>query len=249
MAAADGVAPEAGRFKLNAALTYLLEQKGVPAAFQDALGDAGFITMGAFSNLEDDRAGLRRILAAEFGLDPALDPVHRRSQAAVLEAWEAAADRAAAERKEEAVARATRLPRSVTSNEHLAMRRAFELRWHALEDEVAASDTYVEGRLEQIEDGEFRAETLSQVTAKSQQDDGHLSAHVELSGVLRVRKGSFEIPMPRNGEELRSRLGTLAACWMYAGLRHSGNPKLAGLSPQDFHAHADYVLGGASSRT
>ena len=52
-------------------LRFLLDVKGVDDATQDRLAEAGFNTLHRFALLEDSRENLRRVLGADYNLDPA----------------------------------------------------------------------------------------------------------------------------------------------------------------------------------
>eukprot|EP00972_Heterocapsa_arctica_P070540 10420475-Heterocapsa_arctica.AAC.1 len=74
----------------------------------------------------DTRAELRELLRVEFNVDPAVSITQRILQAAVVESWEAAVQRATKAREEEALQRSARLPRVLARPDHIAMRAAFE---------------------------------------------------------------------------------------------------------------------------
>eukprot|EP00972_Heterocapsa_arctica_P083915 12364545-Heterocapsa_arctica.AAC.1 len=59
----------------------------------------------------DTRSELRELLKAEFNIDPSVSISQPILQAALVEAWEAAVQRSAKSREEEALQRAARLPR------------------------------------------------------------------------------------------------------------------------------------------
>ena len=232
-----------GRDNLEPTLRFLLEQKKVPGEVMDLLADSGFHTIPAFSAIEDTRAGVRAASKEYFGLDPLVDPANLRVQAAVVEAWETATSRIKALRDEEATARANKLPRQLPQGDLLAMRRTFEAKFFEMEDDIAPSDTYVEWKLETVEDGEQKAESLTQVTSKSQTEDGKLTTSIDNSGTIKIKRGTLEIGLPSNPEELRTRIKTMAICWHYVAMKHGGQPWLQGVTMQVFTDHADYVLG------
>lgn len=92
-------------------LRFLLEEKLVPEPVMDLLAEAGYTTMAQLAVMEDSRTELRKVLAAEFGFDPAVDRKNRLSQVTVLDAWETAARHQDEDRRQEAEAKASRLPR------------------------------------------------------------------------------------------------------------------------------------------
>ena len=107
----------ADREALSSDLRFLLEEKEVPEDVQDALATGGYTNMGRFALLDDARTSLRSTLANDFGLDPAAQPPdgarNRLTAVKVIDAWETACRRAAEERKQEAEAKSSRLPRLI----------------------------------------------------------------------------------------------------------------------------------------
>jgi hypothetical protein len=233
----------ADRTALDSSLKFLLEEKGVPDAVQDLIARAGTLTMALFALIEDTRAGLRTMMKDEWGMDPATDPAHRVSQATVIDAWETACIRLVKEREETAKAHATRLPRQMTGTELLAMRRAFENRHRVLEDDHAPSDSLVERRIEEIEQGEYKAEPLTMITTKGDDDVQQLGAEVERSGIIKVTRGTKDIPMPEGSEALRKRLMVWGIAWIYAALRHVSRTQLRSMHPDVVHEYSDFLLG------
>lgn len=120
------VAPQVTREAMAPDLRFLLEEKEVPEVVMDKLAAAGFTTLARFAVIEDTRAGLRKALADEFGLDPATNPANRIGQVTVLDAWEVACRRQEEDRRQEAEAKSHRLPKMLGKAAHLALRRAAE---------------------------------------------------------------------------------------------------------------------------
>eukprot|EP00972_Heterocapsa_arctica_P116208 16451931-Heterocapsa_arctica.AAC.1 len=119
---------------LSSDLKFLLEDRGVSAETLLKFEEKGVLTLSSFALIVDGRADLRELLKSDFALDPAQGFAQRVQQAAVVEAWEAAVQRSARAREEEALQRSARLPRTLTRTDHVAMRRAFESAFFKIED-------------------------------------------------------------------------------------------------------------------
>ena len=91
--------------------------QGVDEDFIEVLRKAGVTTVARLSLLEDTRAGVRKALEGEpFNIDPT-QGLNRIRQVCFLDAWETATSTTTEERRQQAEAKATRLPRNVTCNE------------------------------------------------------------------------------------------------------------------------------------
>lgn len=184
-------------------LRFLLEEKAVPDAVMDLLAEAGYTTMARFAVMEDSRAELRKVLAAEFGLDPAADRKHRLAQVTVLDAWEIAARRQHEDRRQEAEAKAARLPKVLGKAAHLALRRAT----------IALGAQLLELVMEQIEEAHHEAIPLTRITAVSDSEESKTTAVIDVDGVVRIKSGRTEIKEPGDPEEYRRRMRTLGLAY------------------------------------
>ena len=200
----------AGRELLSSSLRYLLEEKGMPEAVQDALGANGYTTFALFTLLEDTRAGLRTVLYNEFNLKTDERANDRVIQAMVIDAWESSTKRSEKEKEEESIAKAARLPWTLVENDLFAMRNSFEFRCFKIEDKVAPSDSLIEMRTEMIEDNVLKAESLKRATTKEDVEEEKLGLQLENNGTVRVRK--------RRRDRHVEGLGVATAQDLYMGL-------------------------------
>ena len=144
-------------------MRFLLEDKGIDEALIEILRKAGVTTVSRLSLLEDTRAGVRKALEGEpFNIDPA-QGLNRIRQVCFLDAWETASSTTAEDRRQQAEAKATRLPRVLPRANHVALRRSAEAIYGELNDKIAPGAPYIEALLEQVEEGTLEAFPLSQV--------------------------------------------------------------------------------------
>ena len=234
-------------------LAFLLDDRLVDSTTQKHLCDAGFSTIGVFALLADTRAEVRAMLkSAPFSLDPdatALedDPtekVRRRvAQARVIDAWETAQVRVEERRKAEATQRASGLPHALPVSVHIAFRRDYEAVYGRADDKAFPSDSLIDKRLQDIEQGDLQAETLDLVITKEEQSDGVMGAVFDADGTLRVKKGTQKVMLPGDAEALRRRIHVLGITWTVAKLSHPARGWLQSATPDVWREHLDHVLG------
>ena len=138
MAAAD-VAPD---------LRFVLEEEGVAAATITSLGNLGHTTLRLFAFSSETRQQLKDLARTDLGLDPAADAATRLAVAKLVAAWEAAKVRVESKSRQDAEAAASNLPRQLPRTDALALRKAFQARWHVLEDKAVPHH----GLLESLEE-------------------------------------------------------------------------------------------------
>ncbi|CAK0887969.1 unnamed protein product [Prorocentrum cordatum] len=235
------------RGQLAADLRFLLEEKEVPDAVQDAMAGQGYNTLNRFALLDDDRARVRAVLTRDFGLDPAAGgeggPAARLAIVKAIDAWETACRRAEEDRKQEAEAKSARLPKLIGKATHLSMRKAAQQIHGAIEDRAAPGAPLVEQVMEMIEESNMGAVPLTQVVSIEDGDDSKMGAAVDMSGIIRLRRGKTEISAPTDPEAFRKRVRTLALAYVYARLRHPGRPALKSASVELFNEYLEYILG------
>ena len=236
------------RDNLAADLRFLLEEKEVPDTLQDAFADQGYTTVCRFALLDDNRANVRAALTRDFGLDPAAQAPEvgreaRLNIVKVIDAWETACRRSEEDRKQEAEAKSSRLPKIIGKAAHLSMRRAAQELHGELEDRVAPGASLVEHVMEMIEEANMEALPLTAVLSVEDGDDAKVGAVVDTSGVFRLKRGKTEISMPGDPESFRKRMRTLAFAYVYARLRHPGRAAFRSATVEIFAEYVEYILG------
>ena len=226
-------------------LLALWGQSGVPLSTQKLLTEAGFSTLAKFAQLEGSRDEVRETAFRDLGF--AGEGLRGKAKvAAIIDAWEEAVQISKVRREEAAVAKQTRQPVMLVRNEHIVMRLSFETEYYKLEDKFVPASTYVEKKFQGITEGDYRAETLQEVFAYSDEQESGDMDHImyDPKGGLRLRRATpKDVKLPRDSEELRTRIRLMMVADLYAKRRFPNRAWLQDLVPGVYDRHVDYMLG------
>ena len=229
--------------KMGSELVLLLESAKVPTDVIAKLGELGYSDMDTFSHMECDPKGVRTLLKEDVGLDPAKSTQHRSMTARVLAAWDSAQKRSSKMREEDAAQRAGDLPRHMPKSKHLELTRAYKSAHRELKDRERPAPAYLDWRYEQVEEGELKAESLSEVIhTEEAKDDEWGGTRVNPDGTIRLMKARSTGKTPDNPEGLREKIELMGVAWEYVRLRFPGKPYLQGLVAQDWTDHVKWLL-------
>ena len=92
-----------------------------------------------------------------------------------------------------------------------------------------------------LENGEFRAELLSEVMSKDEVDPDVMVP------VFSVKKGTTSVPLPTGPEQLRRRLTVMLHAIMMLALKHSNREEIQDVNRDLFERYKDYMLGLSST--
>lgn len=232
-------------------LRFLLSERGVAPAVIEQLEGTGIVSLSLFFLAADSKAEMRTFLRGppfNLGTDEAdilpAEKVRRTvTQAQILDAWVAAEARIRERTAVEATQRASSLPLTLPSGEHIGIRRRYEEIHGRVEDAAFPSEAVLDRRLQEVELNSLAAEPLTDVTSKAEGLDDPMTAIVDRDGSLRLKKGSSKVPLPPDSEALRRRFNLLAISYVVA---REGNPSTAWLATATHTAwreHTEYVLG------
>ena len=240
----------AEQLTMDADLAFVLDEKCVPKAFQDKLAAEGVRTLSVFAHMADTPGELRQVLKEDWDLDPgapSAEAAQRRSvrttTAYILDAWTAATVRISEANKRDAERRADRLPKVCSGTEHVLMRRSYETAYGRTTDKIWPSTMFIEKRLEQIENGTLEAEPLTRVIPQDLATSNSMDIVTDTRNLFRLKEGMKDVPMPKNSEELRARIRTLAITFYLAKLRHGNRAFLGDAVPNSWEPHIEYILG------
>ena len=152
---------------------------------------AGFKSMSQFYGMVDTKEELKELLKDEFGLDAKASLLTRSTVTDIIVAWEKAALRIKKEAESEAAAAFDRVTAPIPAEAVVAMRIAFESKWWELEDSKAPAKSYLEKKMESVALNEPRAEPLTEVISKTEDDkdaDDYLKVVWTASGEMKAKK-------------------------------------------------------------
>ena len=227
---------------VSADLQYLWTDSGVDA---DSMYDLAQHYKGVrkFASMADDRADLKKALKDDFGLDASTNAAARSKVAAIVCAFEAARDFMEQETKLRAEQKVLGTPRTVSAADKTLMRKAVETAYGSIPDKECPSPEYLATKLEEIEDGEYIASPLDQITSRSETTGLDIETSMDASGHLRVVRKKARGKMPVDTEEYRTKLRVEANTWLMIQSKMRSKPFLQGLSPNSWGKFADFILG------
>ena len=229
----------------DAELVFLFDESGIPRDVQAKVVDMGYTDATVFAKLEDDPSEARKIFKNDLDLDDARRGPYNAMVARLMAVWEAANKRGEKRRAEEAERKVGDLPRVLPKARHLELLRTYEAAHRELKDRDVPAPSYIEARLEQLEEGELLAEPLTEVICREEaREDGWGAAKIMGDGTLKLQKASRgEATPPRNSEELRQRIKVMGIAWEFIRLRFPTKPFLNGLDAYTWSDHVEWLLG------
>ena len=131
----------------------------------------------------------------------------------------------------------------IATGDYISMRNAYMKVHGRLEDKVTPSKEYLEKKLQELENGEFRAETMTEVVSKDEVDPDVLVPIFDSKGSLSVKKGASTIPLPTGPEQLRRRLTVMVNAILMLAIKHTNREEIQDVTRDLFERYKDYVLG------
>ena len=129
------------------------------------------------------------VLKDEFRLDPATNLATRGQVASFIAAWKSAKVRVQRQAEVEAEQDTRELTKPVPTSEYLLLRQAYVKAYGTLEEKVLPSKEYLERKLLEVEHGEFKPESLQEVTARDELDPDTLIPVWDSKGQMSERGG------------------------------------------------------------
>eukprot|EP00435_Cladocopium_sp_Y103_P048825 s2527_g14.t1 len=227
---------------VDADLLYVLDQMGVALERQHDLCQH-YKSIALFAAIADTRAEARTALARDLQIDVAANAAARASLAAVVAAWQQAADAAEKERGMKAEARALGLPKPLLQTEKHAMRAAVERQLGRLDEREEPSGDYLSMKMEETEAGELLASSLDEISSIKDDVSSQLQSSLDPSGRLRITKEKKRARMPTNSEELRTKLKLECHALLMLAARFKNKIWFQELSTTTFQRYVDFLLG------
>eukprot|EP00973_Karenia_brevis_P024170 3337073-Karenia_brevis.AAC.1 len=96
--------------------------------------------------------------------------------------------------------------------------------------------------MEDIEENEVRAEKLSEVSANTDAQEDFLTTALDGAGNVKTKKGARDQTMPKNSEELRTKLNLMGNMWCFLRCKYQRS-WLDCMTPSVWNRHSKYLLG------
>jgi hypothetical protein len=133
--------------------------------------------------------------------------------------------------------------RPVTTQERLAMRRAFEDNNGKLPQCEVPSPEYLACKMEESEQEEPAASPLDEVLSIDDTESQATSASLDMSGRIRIIRQKSKGKMPVDSEELSTRLRIECHMWMFMGIKFPHKTWLQGIRQAFWGRYCDFLLG------
>ena len=224
-------------------LRFTLSRNDVPDDMQAHFFENGVTTVGKFSSFFRDETDLVNVLRDDFNVDAANTLADRAKAASVICSWKDTVTKAKRQAEVEAEMNSREWTKPIPVGDYVQLRNVFQTTMGHVEDRVVPSKEYLEKKLQELENGEFRAETLAEVVSKDEIDPDVLVPIFDSKGSLSVKKGSTTVPMPTGPEQLRRRLSVMQNCLMMLALKHVNREEIQDITKDLFDRYKDYMLG------
>ena len=226
---------------------FLLAELEIPDKVQLKLVTLRYKSMRTYVAMADDRPAMRAAIAAdvldaaEAGLTADQIAQVRVITASLLAAWTTASTRETEETRAAADNKIMRLPVLVSRSGLIAFRLKFETEHGRTHDSVWPCASLIEKRLEEVEEGVFAAQPLSEIISVEAAGD-EVTDFQDLGVNIRVRKVPKAIAMPQTTEDFRQRMKTLAISYVIAGYKHSSRLWLRTATLPVMAAYVEHIL-------
>ncbi len=232
----------AGLEKMDGELQRILEDADVSKEVRALFGHFGILKVRSFARLEPDEPSLRDLLKRDFEFGEGI--AERIAMAHVLVAWDAAKERVKRQSEVITEARVHGTAPELPKSDDNSMRQAYEGVHGEVSDMLYPSNDYLKTKLDQVEDELYEAEPLTEVVSREHAASDSSDVTLTLiPSALRVSKVKHKIATPKDSEQLRARMKTMAMCWELTRMRYPERRSLRGLTSQVFTDLVEYLLG------
>lgn len=222
-------------------LQFIFQDCGIGERVQYDVGQH-YRSIRRFSAIADDRAGVRQALVDDFQLRPDT-AANRAAIAAVVAAWDASKHAQDEDTRIRQEAKGLGTPRPLPHTDRSAMLRAIET---ARGEEVCEKDQpsteYIAMVLEEIEQDEFAAHSLDEVTSRRDSQSLQLQSTLDQSGRLRITRQRPKGKLPMSTEELRQKIRVEANALLMIASKLRNKVYLRGLEQRHYDRYIEYLL-------
>ena len=176
--------------KGSSELRYLVQKESISVDVQAKIFHSGVYSVSMFASLFKDAEELKQVAKDDFGIDSAAGLNQRVAVAGLICAFRNASTRTEQVSKYEGEIEARRMTKPLQQSDFLVMRSAWQAKWWVLEDVECPARSYLEKRIEEMEQGEMRAESLRTVLNREQDDVDFLTPVWDPTGNVKMKKSS-----------------------------------------------------------
>ena len=224
-------------------LRFTLNRNDVSNDVQAAFFTNKVTTVQKFSSFFRSETDLVEVLRDSFGVNATAGLEQRAQVASVMCAWKEAQTKMKRQAEVEAEMDTREWTKPIPTGDYISLRNAFMEIHGRLEDKVTPSKEFLEKKLQELENGEFRAETLAEVVSKDEVDPDVLVPVFDSKGSLTVKKGATTVALPSGPEQLRRRLSVMQNALIMLALKHTNREEIQDISKELFDRYKDYILG------
>ena len=243
MASPEEIALQEALSKGSSDLKFVLTRNDVSNELQGSFYRNGVTTIQKFSSFFRSEEDLIGVLKDSFDTDADTSLQSRAQVAGVICAWRETQTRQKRQAEVEAEMETREWTKPIPTGDYINMRNAFMKVHGKIEDKVTPSKEYLEKKLQELENGEFRAETMAEIVSKDEVDPDVMIPVFDAKGSLTVRKGTTTIPLPTGPEQLRRRLSVMVNAILMLAIKHPNREEIQDVTKDLFERYKDYVLG------
>ena len=224
-------------------LRFILGRNEVSEEIQLALYRQKITTVQKFSSFFRSEDDLVRVLADSFNTDAAAGLAQRAQVAAVMVSWRESATKVKRQAEVAAEMDTRDWAKPIPSSDYIILRNSYQSVYGVMEDKVTPSKEYLEKKLQELEQGELRAENLTEVVSRDEVDPDVMIPLLDSRGNFSIKKGSSTVALPTGPEQLRKRLSVMQNALLMLKLKYTGRDELADVEKEGFERYKDYLLG------
>ena len=240
---AGPIAREEALKKGGADLRFTLSRNDVEDDLQAAFFTNGITTVQKFSSFFRSEDDLIQVMKDSFGTDADAGLQARAQLASVICTWRETQTKQKRQAEVEAEMDTREWTKPIPTGDYINLRNALMRAHGKVEDKVTPSKEYLEKKLQELENGEFRAELLSEVVSKDEVDPDIMVPVFDSKGSLSVKKGTTSVALPTGPEQLRRRLTVMLHCILMLALKHTNREEIQDMSRDTMERYKDYILG------
>ena len=243
MAAIGPVAMDEALKKGSSDLRFTLSRNEVTDQLQAAFFNNGITTVQKCSSFFRSETDLIDVLMDSFNTDAANGLEARAQVASVICSWRDTQTKQKRQAEVEAEMDTREWTKPIPTGDYVNLRNAFMRVYGKIEDKVTPSKEYLEKKLQELENGEFRAENLSEVVSKDEVDPDVMIPIFDAKGSLSVKRGTTSVALPTGPEQLRRRLSVMLHAILMLALKHTNREEIQDVRRDLFERYKDYLLG------